>query len=38
MELENVEIHANMREKRKNMGFPGFSAFKEGLSSSVLPT
>ena len=36
--LKKVEIHANMGEKRKNMGFPGFSAFKEGPSGSVLLT
>ena len=38
MVLEKVEIHANMGEKRKNVGFPGFSAFNEGPSGSVLPT
>jgi hypothetical protein len=38
MVLEKVEIHANMGEKRKNLGFPGFPTFKEGPSCSVLPT
>ena len=38
MVLETVEIHANTGEKRKHVGFPGFSAFKEGPPCSVLPT